>query len=200
MNSDIAPDAEAQLSLITQMMKESRETIFHLGFPSIVWGVTISIGTLISYIFSANAWYTAIAPLWGILFIFASLLNISYFRRWGFRERKSTLISRLFKDLWIFMLITTLLLWLSGLLLHKNLSFSFMFCFICIVVSGGYWLSATLSGLFLVRCLSIAWLIGSFTVLFVPEVWTPAIMGLWAFLFEAVPGLYLYVRERKESL
>jgi uncharacterized membrane protein YagU involved in acid resistance len=82
----------------------------------------------------------------------------------------------------------------------KNLSFSFMFSFICILVSAGYWLSATLSGLFLVRGLSIAWLMGSLTVLLVPEVWTPAIMGLWAFFFEAIPGIYLYVRERKESL
>ncbi len=52
----------------------------------------------------------------------------------------------------------------------------------------------------LLRLISLLWLAGSIVVLLVPPFWSSAIVGASAFIGEFIPGLYLYVRERKESV
>jgi len=200
MNEHVTVNAEDQLSLITQMMRESKKTILHMGFPSMVWGFCVSIGTLLTYFLSGRSWYQMILPLWIVLFTTAIGINMLYFKQKDEKRRKSTLIDRLFTNLWIFIAISVLLFWIVSFYLKNSFPISFILCVVGILVSMGYWLSGILAGLRTVQVLSICWLIGSVMVLLVPPSWASGVIGVWAFLFEAVPGLLLYVREQKEPL
>lgn len=200
MNNHVPVNAEDQLWLITQMMSESKKTILHMGFPSMIWGFCVSIGTLLTYFMSDRAWYKTILPLWIVLFITAFGINMFYFKQKDEKKRKSTLIDRLFTNLWIFIAITVFLFWVVSFTLKNSFPISYILCVVGILVSMGYWLSGILAGLKTIQALSICWLIGSVMVLLVPPSWAPVVIGVWAFLFEAVPGLILYVREQKQPL
>ena len=61
----ISPDQ--QLELIERMLEESRKTVLSMGFPSMIWGGFVSIGTALSYAFASWHWYVAIGLLWACL-------------------------------------------------------------------------------------------------------------------------------------
>ncbi len=62
----ISPDQ--QLELIERMLEESRKTVLSMGFPSMIWGGFVSIGTALSYAFASWHWYYYGLYLWQALF------------------------------------------------------------------------------------------------------------------------------------
>jgi len=75
----ISPDQ--QLELIERMLEESRKTVLSMGFPSMIWGGFVSIGTALSYAFASWHWYVAIGLLWALLMVSAFLLVVRHDRR-----------------------------------------------------------------------------------------------------------------------
>ena len=196
--SSLSPDQ--QLELIAQMLKESRKAIISMGFSSMIWGGFVSIGTALSYAFESWHWYVGIGILWAILMISAFLLVRSHGRRAQHQQHKTTVLNKVFNEMWIFVFAAIVLYEIAGFLRPQSISLSYVLSVVSILVGTAYWISGSMTHYLIIRIVSILWIIGSIIVLLVPPFWSPAVVGACTLLCEFIPGIYLYARERKQSI
>jgi len=200
MNEESSIGPDQQLELIARMLEESRKTFLSTGFSSMVWGGFVSIGTALSYAFASWGWYVGIGILWAILMISAFLLVRSYGRRAQHQQHKTTVLNKVFNEMWIFVFAAIDLYEIAGFLRPQSISLSYVLSVVSILVGTAYWISGSMAHYLIVRIVSIVWIIGSIIVLLVPPFWSPAVVGSCTLLCEFIPGIYLYARERKESV
>jgi len=108
----ISPDQ--QLELIERMLEESRKTVLSMGFPSMIWGGFVSIGTALSYAFASWHWYVAIGLLWALLMVSAFLLVVRHDRRKQQQQLKTTSLHKISNEMWIF------IFWCDGTLWNSR--------------------------------------------------------------------------------
>ncbi len=200
MKEESPMNPEQQLELITQMLAESRKTFVSMGFSSMIWGAFVCVGTALSYIFGSLGWYTAIGVLWAVLMIGAFLVVGWHGRREVRRQHKTTSLNKIFNEIWVFVFAVIVLYQMVSLLQPQRITLSFVLCVVSILVGTAYWISSSMTQYPIVRVVSVVWIASSIVVLLVPPFWAPAAVGICTFLCEFVPGIYLYARERKESL
>jgi len=193
--SSLSPDQ--QLELIAQMLKESRKAIISMGFSSMIWGGFVSVGTALSYAFASWGWYVGIGILWAILMISAFLLVRSHSRRAQHQQHKTTLLNKVFNEMWIFVFAAIVLYEIAGFLRPQSISLSYVLSVVSILVGTAYWISGSMTHYLIVRIVSIVWIIGSIIVLLVPPFWSPAVVGSCTLLCEFIPGIYLLCKRTK---
>ncbi|HOE99396.1 MAG TPA: hypothetical protein PK905_07825 [Rectinema sp.] len=196
--SSISPDQ--QLELIARMLEESRKTFLSTGFSSMVWGGFVSIGTALSYAFASWRWYAAIGLLWALLMLSAFLIVVRYNRHTQHKHLKTTSLHKISNEMWTFVVGVTVLYGIVGLLRPHSISLSYVLCVVSLLVGTAYWINSSMTHYLLLRIVSALWIICSIVVLLVQAFWSPAVVGICAFLCEFIPGIYLYARERKESV
>ncbi len=200
MKEESSMNPQEELELITQMLAESRKTFVSMGFSSMIWGAFVCVGTALSYVFGSLGWYTAIGVLWAVLMIGAFLLVGWHGRREVRRQHKTTPLNRIFNEIWAFVFSAIIFYEIVSLLQPQKITLSFVLCVVSVLVGTAYWISSSMTHYAIVRVVSIVWIVSSIIVLLVPPFWSPAVVGICTFLCEFVPGIYLYARERKESL
>lgn len=193
----ISPDQ--QLELIERMLEESRKTVLSMGFPSMIWGGFVSIGTALSYAFASWHWYVAIGLLWALLMVSAFLLVVRHDRRKQQQQLKTTSLHKISNEMWIFIFGVMVLYGIVGFLRPQNISLPYALCVVSLLVGTAYWISSSMTRYFLLRIMSALWIVCSIVVLLVPALWSPAVVGICAFLGECMTGIYFYAKERKES-
>ncbi len=196
--SSISPDQ--QLELIARMLEESRKTFLSTGFSSMVWGGFVSIGTALSYAFASWRWYAAIGLLWALLMLSAFLIVVRHNRHTQHEHLKTTSLHKISNEMWTFVVGVTVLYGIVGFLSPHSISLSYVLCVVSLLVGTAYWINSSMTHYLLLRIVSALWIICSIVVLVVQAFWSPAVVGICAFLCEFIPGIYLYARERKESV
>lgn len=190
---------QEQLDMIERLVQEARRSFIYTGYPSVVWGMLVSVGVVLTYLFVRSASYALIGPLWLGVFVVGFVLVARYYASIRRRQKRSVLVEQMFGHLWLFILGLCFLAGVFAWLFPARLSLPQLLCCISLLVATGYWVSSVLTAYVLLKLVAGGWVVQAFLVFWIPSYWASLSMGIWAFLFEAVPGLYLYVKERKQS-
>lgn len=190
---------QEQLDIIETLVKEARRSFIYTGYASMVWGTLVPLGVVLTYFLVGRAWFGFIGPLWMGLFAVGFILVARYYGVIRGKQKKTVLVERMFINLWVFILGLCVLAGGFAWLFPSLLTLPHFLCCVSLLVATGYWVSSVLTDYVFLKLVAWAWVVQAFVVLWIPPYWSSLSMGIWAFLFEAVPGLYLYVKERQQS-
>lgn len=190
---------QEQLDMIETLVQEARRSFIYTGYASMVWGTLVPLGVVLTYFLVGRAWFGFIGPLWMGLFAVGFILVARYYGVIRGKQKKTVLVERMFSNLWVFILGLCVLAGGFAWMFPSFLTLPQLFCCVSLLVAVGYWASSVLTAYVLLKFVAGAWVVHAFVVLWIPPYWSSLSMGIWAFLFEAVPGLYLYVKERQQS-
>lgn len=196
--NDSIDNPKEQLDLITSIVRDTRGALDNWSFPFIAWGLSSTAGTILSYLLAGLGKPYLILPLWVILFIGTELVIFLQFAR-NSNKRVTYASTKVFGALWSAIAAGIAGLWLVSMLSGNPLGFNQGFAGMSVMIAVGYLASGALARYRTMMILGVFWMLGGFACLLVPRLLTPAIVGGMAFLFEFVPGLILYMRERGNS-
>jgi hypothetical protein len=182
--------AEADLAFMRRVIENSRVKLEEDLFYYLYWGITIVLGTAISYLLGYLERAGLILPFWlavlGASFVFILLRE----RRRSFRQRAETHLEKVYGSVWTGFMLLIVFFFLFGFL-HGSLSVSVLLGFIALMLGLVFWINSFLLQLGYLRLLSLLWWIAVIGFALVPAFWAPALMGGCVVLLEIVPGLLL---------
>ncbi|WP_304226295.1 hypothetical protein [Gracilinema caldarium] len=190
---------QEQLDIIETLVQEARRSFIYTGYASMVWGTLVPLGVVLTYFLVGRAWFGFIGPLWLSVCVVGIVLVARYYHKIRGKQKKTVLVERMVSNLWVFVLGLCLLAGVFAWLFPSFLSLPHLFCCVSLLVATGYWASSVLTAYVLLKLVAGAWVVQAFVVFWIPLYWSSLSMGIWAFVFEALPGLYLYVKERQQS-
>lgn len=187
------------LAVIRRLMEESQAAVSENGKHFLVWGVIGSVGLLGTWL--AVTGRLGVHPRW----IWATLLGVGWgssvwigFRD-GARARVRTGGRRLLSVLWVSCAIALSLLAAAGLF-GGAVDPRALSGIVAVVVAIGFRGTAELTGLAWLRWVALAWWAGGALMLFVPGVYTLALLAAMALVLQVVPGAVLYARARRRTV
>ncbi len=189
---------EEQLDLIVSILNDSREALKNTSIPYIIWGGFCTAGTAASYALAYFGLTKFILPFWAGIYLLALLVNAAY------KRRKKTpgvkyFSSKLTVTLWVGMMGFGTALLLVSFLVRKPISLQLWMAFLSILIAIGYLVNSVLTAYRSLMILGILWGIGGLLCMIIPNFLAPALVGSMSFLFEFIPGLILYSRNKAEN-
>jgi hypothetical protein len=193
---DTSVTPKEQLDMISAIVQDSRLLLEDNCVPYVVWGGTVFLGTLCSFVFTVINMQRYLAFLWIGLSCIALFAVLVYSRKEE-KQRVSYLSGRIHVWLWSSIGLTSCGLVLYAVLFPQSISVSIGMAVVCILVGIGYIVTGVLAEYRLLLFFGIGWIGGGFSCFLLPVYLASALTGSLAFLFEFIPGIVILLRKRK---
>jgi hypothetical protein len=181
-------DPQQELTLIKNVIAESRKIIVDNGVGFIVWGLLISIGLFANYIALVNQYAWNVQTVWMIILLVGVAITV-----WGIiQERRTnkveTLAGKFLGGIWIGFIITMIL---NGFLgsMYPALAAS--------MLGMAYFPTGYAMGFTVFRFLAAGWWIAAVVMFLNPGLYTVLLFAILIIVFQVLPGLIIYLKCKK---
>jgi hypothetical protein len=189
--------AELEISMIKQIMDDSKKIVVDDGKGYIIWGVLIVIGLLGTYFLILSKLYNYIGWLWivsiGAGWIYTILVN-------AFKDHKKkarTFAGKILGALWFSCGISMTLLGFVGTGTGSYGAYTIS-PLMAVVLGVAYFVTGVIYGLPWVRNLSIGWWIGAVVTFIWTGMYSLLVFAAMMIVLQIIPGIILYSKFKKE--
>ena len=190
--------AEQELSIIKTIMEDSRNIVLNNGWHYIFWAIIVSAALIANYIMlliKLNGSY--IGWMWFALMIGAAITASLWERRIDKRRPVKTFAGKMLGSLWFAGGIAMFMFGFIG-----SISGAYNSIYICPIISTvlgvTFYISGEIQQLKWQKLLSIGWWAGAIVLFMLPSVHTLLIFAIMLIVFQAVPGIILNRKYKKE--
>ena len=191
--------AELELSVIKKIMEDSRNIVCNNGWHYIFWAIVVSAALIANYIMllmKTDGDY--IGWMWLVLMVGASITASLWERRADKRRPVKTFAGNMLGSLWFAGGAAMFMFGFVG-----TISGAYNPVYICPIISAllgvTFFISGEIQQLKWQKFLSIGWWLGSTLLFMYPSVHTLLIFAIMLFFLQAVPGILLNRKYRRES-
>jgi hypothetical protein len=184
--------AEAELSLIKQMMIDSRRVVVDNGWHYIFWGVVVTAALLANYIMALNKVAMKYAGMmWFVTMVGAAIIAGIAERRSDRKRKVKTFAGKILGALWTG---AGIAMFMFGFIGTMSGSYNPIYIspLIATVLGAAYFASGAIQQLKWLQMLSIGWWAGAIFTFIFPSVHTLLIFALMMLCLQTVPGIILY--------
>jgi len=190
--------AEAELTLIRQMMIDSRQVVVDNGWHYIFWGVVVTAALIANYIMALNKVAMKYAGMmWMVMMVGAAITAGIAERRSEKKLKVKTFAGKILGALWTGTGITMFMLGFVGTM-TGSYNPIYISPLIATVLGAAYFASGAIQQLKWLQMLSIGWWAGAIYTFIFPSVHTLLIFAVMMICLQTVPGIILY-RKWKET-
>lgn len=184
--------AESELTLIKQMMEDSRRVVADNGRHYIFWGVVVTAALTANYIMALQKVAMNIqGMMWFITMVCASVVDGVVERRQLKRIKVRTFAGKLLGSLWTASGLSMFMLGFVG-----TITGAYNPIYICslisVVLGVAYFTSGAIQQIKWLQWLSAGWWAGAVFTFVYPSVHTLLIFAIMMVCFQVVPGIILY--------
>jgi hypothetical protein len=192
--------AESELTLIKQMMADSRRVVADNGRHYIFWGVVVTGALIANYIMALqNIPMKTAGMMWFITMVTASIIDAVIERRQAKRTKVRTFAGKLLGSLWTASGLSMFMLGFVG-----TMTGAYNPIYICslisIVLGVAYYTSGAIQQIKWLQWLSLGWWSGAVFTFVYPSVHTLFIFAVMMVCFQVVPGIILYKKWKNANL
>lgn len=197
-NIDIK-QAESELSVIKQIMLDSRKIVIDNGKQLIFWGLLVTSALIVNYLMILNRMnYKYIGYLWLILMTAGFIFSLLWERSDIKKLRVKTFAGTLLGTLWFGSAIAMFIFGFVG-----PYSKAYNPVFICPIISTvlgiSYFTSGAIQQIRWLQLLAAFWWLGAIYMFFFPSVHVLIIFAGMMFFLQATPGFILYRKWKNEN-
>lgn len=190
--------ARQDLTVIRQLMEQTRQEVTERGRHLIIWGVISTAGLLATYVAvttraaydPAKVWFGLLALGW-VASVWIGIVD-------GRRARVRTMGRRLLSAVWITAGVTLTVVGVAGMT-ASPVDVRALPGLLSVMMGAPVMLTALLTGERWLGAVAAAWWVAGTIMLFVPGLYTLLVMAALSLLLLAVPGGVLYVRSRHRA-
>ena len=182
------PDPQQEIAYIKGIIDDSRQIIADNGLGFVFWGVLVSIGLFINYTVLANDYALKVQTVWLVIFAFGIA-----FTAWGIyqdrhHKKVETLAGKFLGAIWIAFLVTMVI---NGFLgsMYPALAAS--------LLGMAYFPTGYATGFSVFRYLAAGWWTAATIMFLFPGLYTVALFAALMLLLQALPGILIYRRCKK---
>ena len=192
--------AELELSLIKQMMIDTRQIIIDNGWHYIFWGVTVTLALIANYIMALNRVAMKYAGMmWLIMMVSAAIIGSIAERRINKKRKVKTFAGKLLSALWTSSGVAMFMFGFVG-----TMAGAYNSVYICSLISTvlgvSYFTSGVIQQVKWLQMLSYGWWAGAIVTFILPSVHTLLIFAIMMLFFQTIPGLILYRKWKKANI
>ena len=184
--------AEIELSVIKQIMLDSRKIVLDNGKQLIFWGVLVTLAILINYLmilYHTEGKY--MGYMWLVLMVGGAIVSTILEIKDVKKLKVKTFAGKMLGSLWISSGIAMFMFGFVG-----TFSGAYSPIFICPIISTvlgvSYFTSGAIQQIKWLQMLALGWWAGAIVMFVFPSIHTLLIYGLMMLLFQTVPGIILY--------
>ena len=190
--------AESELSVIKKIMEDSRNIVCNNGWHYIFWAVVVSAALIANYIMLLmKAAGEYVGWMWFILMIGAAITASLWERRADKRRPVKTFAGKMLGALWFAGGVAMFMFGFIG-----TISGAYNSIYICPIISTvlgvTFYISGEIQQLKWQKMLSVGWWAGAILLFMYPSVHTLLIFALMLIFFQAVPGIIINRKYKKE--
>lgn len=191
--------AEIELSVIKQIMLDSRKVVLDNGKQLIFWGVLVTLALLINYLMillRMEGKY--MGYMWMALMVAGAVVSTLLEIKEVKKLKVKTFAGKLLGSLWISSGIAMFMFGFVG-----TFSGAYSPIFICPIISTtlgvAYFTSGAIQQIRWMQLLALGWWAGAIVMFVFPSIHTLLIYGLMMLLFQTLPGIILYRKWKSEN-
>jgi hypothetical protein len=192
--------AELELTLIKQMMADSRRVVADNGWHYIFWGVVVTSALIANYIMALqNVSMNTLGMMWFIAMISSAIIEGIVGRRREVKSKVKTFAGKLLGSLWTASGLSMFMLGFVG-----TLTGAYNPIYICslisIVLGVAYYTSGAIQQIKWLQWLSLGWWAGAVFTFIYPSIHTLLIFAIMMVCFQVIPGIILYKKWKDANL
>ncbi|MCI0449013.1 MAG: hypothetical protein L0Y79_04390 [Chlorobi bacterium] len=192
--------AEQELSLIKQMMIDSRRVVVDSGKHYIFWGILITAALLVNYYMLLTHQSGKFIGLMWLITIVSGFLIDSFIERSNIRKRRvHTFAGKILSALWIASGIAMSMIGFIGPL-TKAYNPIFICPIISVILGVSYFASGAIQQVKWLQWLTLGWWAGAIITFVFPSIHTLLIFALMLIFFQTIPGMILYKKWKSANL
>jgi len=198
MNTNITTKAEEEISVIKQIMEDSRKAVVENGWHYIYWGSIVTAVIIANYLMIVfNISIYAQGMLWFFTMPAAAIVEGVIDRKKEKNENVKTFTGRLINTLWTGAGICMFILGFAGSVSGAYSAVT-IFPLISIVLGSAYLISGVIQQVKWLSVISVFWWGGSVVMLLFPGKHSMLIFAGMLVCFQVIPGLILFVQSKRE--
>ncbi len=198
LNTNIKTKAEEEISVIKQLMEDSRKAVVENGWHYIYWGSIVTAAIIVNYLMIVyNVSMYAQGMLWFFSMPGAAIIEGIIERKLKKHERVKTFAGKLINSLWTGAGVCMFILGFAGSLSGAYSAVT-IFPLISIVLGAAYFISGVIQQVKWLSALSVFWWSGAVVLLLLPGMHSMLIFAGMLVCFQIVPGVLLFINSKKE--
>ncbi|MCK5332040.1 MAG: hypothetical protein KAK01_11565 [Candidatus Marinimicrobia bacterium] len=190
---------QEDLAIIKQIMQESRQSVTNIGINLVVWGGIVIICLLFTYYSMTHETIISEALIWGIGFSLAWAFELRLYIKNKKKNHDSTFSGNILSRLWLTILISMMIIGIFGEL-SGAISGGAGSGVIAVLLAIGYIVTGTIMNSGWVKLLGIGWWLGSILIFYTTVIQSILIWVVLMIALQFIPGVVLFVQEKKKSL
>lgn len=192
--------AELELSLIKQMMIDSRQVVIDNGWHYIFWGVVVTVALIANYLMALNHIAMKYAGMmWLVMMVGAAITASIVERRVDKKRKVKTFAGKLLSALWTSSGVAMFMFGFVG-----TMSGAYNSVYICSLIATvlgvSYFTSGAIQQIKWFQMLSLGWWAGAIITFVFPSVHTLLIFAVMMLFFQITPGVVLYRKWKTENI
>lgn len=198
LNTNIKTKAEEEISVIKQLMDDSRKAVVENGWHYIYWGSIVTAVIIVNYLMVVyNGSKYAQGMLWFFSMPGAAIVEGIIERKKEKHTKVKTFAGRLINSLWTGAGVCMFILGFAGSI-SGSYSAVTIFPLISIVLGSAYLISGVIQQVKWLSAISVFWWGGAVVLLLIPGMHSMLIFAGMLVCFQIVPGALLYVKSKRE--
>ncbi|HWA05476.1 MAG TPA: hypothetical protein VG961_02930 [Ignavibacteria bacterium] len=198
LNTNIKTKAEEEISVIKQLMEDSRKAVVENGWHYIYWGSIVTAAIIVNYLMIVyNVSMYAQGMLWFFSMPGAAIIEGIIERKLKKHEKVKTFAGKLINSLWTGAGVCMFILGFAGSLSGAYSAVT-IFPLISIVLGAAYFISGVIQQVKWLSALSVFWWSGAVVLLLLPGMHSMLIFAGMLVCFQIVPGVLLFINSKKE--
>ena len=198
LNTNIKTKAEDEISVIKQLMDDSRKAVVENGWHYIYWGSIVTAVIIVNYLMVVyNGSKYAQGMLWFFSMPGAAIVEGIIERKKEKHTKVKTFAGRLINSLWTGAGVCMFILGFAGSI-SGSYSAVTIFPLISIVLGSAYLISGVIQQVKWLSAISVFWWGGAVVLLLIPGMHSMLIFAGMLVCFQIVPGALLYVKSKRE--
>ncbi len=198
LNTNISTKAEEEISVIKQIMDDSRKAVVENGWHYIYWGSIVTAAIIVNYlmvIYGVSMY--AQGMLWFFSMPAAAIVEGIIERKREKHEKVKTFAGKLINSLWTGAGVCMFILGFAGTV-SGAYSANMIFPLISIVLGSAYLISGVIQQVKWLSAISIFWWGGAVVLLLLPGMHSMLFFAGMLVCFQIVPGVLLYIKSKRE--
>lgn len=181
-------DAAAELAFIKKVIDDSRKITRDDGIFHIIWGATITCGSIFTWFLNKLSYQHYLGYLWAAIYLIAFSMTFLHVRKTT--KRSKTLASGIYGYIWFSVGISAMIICFLGIITTR-LSLKPALAMISMLLAGAYHTSSRTADYKWMRLVAGGWWLCAIIIIFIPESYAYLVCTAATFLLEFVCGLYL---------
>lgn len=198
LNTNITTKAEEEISVIKQIIEDSRKAVVENGWHYIYWGSIVTAAIIVNYlmvIYSVSMY--AQGMLWFFSMPAAAIIEVIIERKKEKHIKVKTFADKMINTVWNGAGVCMFILGFAGSL-SGTYSLVTIFPLISIVLGSAYLISGVIQQVKWLSAISIFWWGGSVVLLLIPGMHSMLFFAGMLVCFQIVPGVLLFIKSKRE--